>query len=343
MIRFSRWLTAVLGAPLACTALAFSVPAQAAANHSPSPAGFYGVSCPAKTLCVAVGAAGAVVTSTDPTGGLSAWHRTNIAGTNLLRAISCPSLTFCVTAQSGAVNVSTDPSSPSATWVKTSVSAEILGLSCPSKSLCVGVARNEVVTSADPTGASSAWSVAPFTGIAPNLGAISCPSTKLCVAAGLSFIGVSKNPAGGPSTWSFVAPSLQNLGGGDFKSVSCAGPSLCVAVDSVGDIAVSTDPAGGTASAWAVFKVPSNLLFNGVSCPSTSRCIAVGGGSTDASKNPSGGAAAWKTKKVNPQRGFRGISCASAGLCVGVDASGDVVSSTDPTGGAAAWTVTLVL
>jgi hypothetical protein len=56
-----------------------------------------GVSCPSSGLCVAVDEWGDVVTSTNPTGGASAWTVTHVDGSNFLSGVSCPSSGLCVT------------------------------------------------------------------------------------------------------------------------------------------------------------------------------------------------------------------------------------------------------
>lgn len=49
---------------------------------------------------------------------------------------------------------------------------------------------------------------------------------------------------------------------------------MCVAVDERGNVFTSTDPTGGT-GAWAMMDVDGVNNLRGVSCPSTSMCIAV--------------------------------------------------------------------
>ncbi len=134
-------------------------------------------------------------------------------------------------------------------------------------------------------------------------------------------------------------------GGASITGVSCPSTSLCIAVDSVGDMLVSTDPTGGTA-AWARAASVANTLAD-VSCPSTELCVAIGGGSIATSTDPTGGASTWTVTKVLPDSSeYRGgsqlatVSCALVSLCVVTDERGDVLTLTDPTGGAGAWTTT---
>ena len=59
-----------------------------------------GVSCPTSRLCFGVGndsdARGFEISSTDPTGGSTAWTRTIHIGGSILNSVSCPSSSLCV-------------------------------------------------------------------------------------------------------------------------------------------------------------------------------------------------------------------------------------------------------
>lgn len=85
----------------------------------------------------------------------------------------------------------------------------------------------------------------------------------------------------------------------------------------------------------------------GISCPTASLCVAVGGNNTIASStNPTAGQASWDVVYAGAgpiapnQRQIRGVSCPSPQLCVAVTFEGLIYASTDPTGGAGAWSVT---
>jgi len=102
-----------------------------------------------------------------------------------------------------------------------------------------------------------------------------------------------------------------------------------------------------TAATWTDHQLPSvgqSPLFD-ISCPSTSLCVAVGGGNTLASTtNPTGPAAGWSV--IYPggagppnQSGIKGVSCPSPQLCVAASFEGFILTSTDPTGGLGAWSV----
>ena len=127
-------------------------------------------------------------------------------------------------------------------------------------------------------------------------------------------------------------------------SVSCASPSLCVAVDYAGNVVTSSDPAGG-AAAWSV-RPRQRPPTKSSPCRAWRRRLCVAGnaaGNVLTSTDPTGGAPAWTLTSVDPKgRGIHGVSCPTASLCVAVDYQGSVLTSTDPTGGAGAWSAAAI-
>jgi hypothetical protein len=125
---------------------------------------------------------------------------------------------------------------------------------------------------------------------------------------------------------------------------SCPNASFCVAVNSGGDVSVSTDPTGG-ASKWSTSHVDNaegglteaTAEFTGISCPSTELCVASDSvGNIWVSKDPGGGETAW-TNSAKPAYSLQGVSCSSTALCVAVGGDGYVYETTEPTAGASAW------
>jgi len=112
--------------------------------------------------------------------------------------------------------------------------------------------------------------------------------------------------------------------------------------------------AGASASTWRVAQLgvgPVQAAFYGVSCPTASFCVAVGGNSTvAASSDPAGPASSWRVGQPGggaeiPGAGIygggqiRGVSCPTTGLCVAVSLDGRFFSTTNPAGGPGAWKV----
>ena len=111
---------------------------------------------------------------------------------------------------------------------------------------------------------------------------------------------------------------------------------------------VATAVGQAAAGDWSERVVGENQLL-GISCPTASRCVAVGAGNTVVSSNdPTAGAAGWNRINVgageqttwghySPGRAIRAVDCPTAGFCVGVSYEGFVYTSTNPTGGPGAW------
>jgi hypothetical protein len=94
-------------------------------------------------------------------------------------------------------------------------------------------------------------------------------------------------------------------------------------------------------TAWHATESVFYIPLTGISCPSTTVCVAVDAvGNVVTSTDPGAGeASAWTSATVDGSNPLTGVSCPTTTLCVAVDAAGNVVTSTDPTGGASAWQV----
>jgi hypothetical protein len=138
--------------------------------------------------------------------------------------------------------------------------------------------------------------------------------------------------------------SAQYIPGLFHVGVSCASPSLCIVVDTLGQVISSTNPTGGPA-AWSVVKiVNSQAGLGAVSCPSASLCVATANIPANepqvlfVSSHPAAGRRAWRRVRVDTGgAGMTGVSCPSANLCVVATSGRDGVVSTRPTGGTPAW------
>ena len=300
------------------------------------------VSCPSVSLCVAADNEGNVITSTNPTGGASAWTVTNLDYGNNISAVTCPSTSLCVATDSdGDVITSTNPTGGAAAWTVTHVDKNngINAVTCASTSLCVATDDDgDVITSTNPTGGPAAWTL---THVDKNksINAVTCPSTSLCVATdSAGDVITSTNPTGGAAAW-----TVTHVGTGHLESinaVTCPSTSLCVAADDGGNVIASTNPTGGSA-AWAVTFDTGRVFdsINAVTCPSTSLCVAFDTfGDVITSTNPTGGPAAWNvTFNTGLFVGMNAVTCPSTSLCIATDNSGSVITSTNPAAGASSW------
>ena len=186
-----------------------------------------------------------------------------------------------------------------------------------------------------PAGAAAPiWSVipSPSPGTTTNaLQSVSCVSAINCMAVGGFQSGTNRGPLTelwNGSTWSVVpTPSVTH---GSLLSVSCLSPGTCMAVgtDTVGGIE-QTLAEQWNGSSWTI--VPSantspsipNVL-SGVSCNSTTTCVAVGRTEPPGSEQTLGeqwNGSSWSivfTPNPSTQDILLGVSCTSASDCVAV-------------------------
>jgi hypothetical protein len=246
------------------------------------------IDCPTASLCLAGDSAGDLAWSTNPPGGPGAWAMANVAGQHPITAISCPTTTLCVAADQKGVVVSTSPTWGQNAWTQDNLQGVggWTGVSCPLPTLCVAVGKGVIATSVTPS--SGAWTVVP----APNdadfpvpdpLSSVSCPTALFCVAVGaLGMVYVSTNPTTGTGSWKgtktdyFSAQICQQCTNqaNSLVGVSCPTPSLCAAIDPIGDVVTSTDP-GATVPNWTITAVNSAWLpLKFVTCLSSTFCLA---------------------------------------------------------------------
>jgi hypothetical protein len=305
-----------------------------------------GVSCPSRSLCVAVDNVGDVLVSTNPSGSAKAWVRNRVAEN--LNAISCPSSGFCVAVGDGVIAVSSDPAGGAPAWSTARIGSDgplLKYVSCASASLCVATEGDsgpgEVWSSSNPSGGAGAWSEVKAEG-EEGVGGVSCPTSKLCVAVGSGYgdnVFTSTDPTGGASAWTTTKIDSAKPNSQRLSDVSCASESLCVATDEEGDVLTSTEPTGG-AGAWSSAKVGG--LLQAVSCASWGFCVALNRGEAITSADPTGGPSAWRATPIENGPSLEGASCPAANLCVLVGSDSEVVTATEPTGGSSAWSVTPV-
>lgn len=370
----------VLFAVLLGLGLLGAAPAEAAGWESrqldvgsrPLQSSFHGISCPSESLCVAVGEADAVAVSTNPKGGAADWrivrpYDASVESDNKcilpppgpivetpcpvpplyrqVRAVSCPTTTFCVAVTfDGYVYSSTDPTGPATSWRVADVDGSgrdthLESVSCPDPGFCVAVSGNretagKVLTSSEPAGPGSAWRE---TQLDPSLDlrGVSCTSRSLCFAvAGKGRILRSTNPGAG--AWEELGTSG---GSGDLEAIDCLdqGSFLCLTGNSGGNLLATTSPA---ASSWSETNGGASVQVTGISCGSASRCVAVdNNGNVTVSRDPSA-AKSWAITNLIPYtvpvegqppgNALFAASCPTTGFCALAGARGLIFTSTDP-------------
>ncbi len=302
------------------------------------------VSCASANLCVAVGNAGDILSSTDPMGGPGAWHQVDL-GSQTLVAVSCPTASLCAAVDlDGEAFVSTDPTGPAHAWQPVQIGGRLTEIDCPSASLCVAADQGgRVIASTSPANPAS-WFAKTVGAADPSIFStnLSCPSASRCYLTNSHDEVLTStepgNPAGGWTT-------AEGTGGYTPEDLDCPIASFCVALDApLGKILAATAPLNGVA-AWGVAAETGYTPLTGLSCPTATRCVAVSAsGDVIWTSDPSG---TWNlSPDVDPPEesltSLTDVSCPTVSLCVAVDERGYVLTSTNPTGGAGTWTKTLL-
>jgi hypothetical protein len=226
------------------------------------------------------------------------------------------------------------------------------GVACLSNSQCVGVGIIFTTASsgaaAPLTAASGAVSGGQAVQTIPGtelLSAVSCPSGTHCLA-----VGENSDASEGvavpldPETGAVVAgQSVQSIPGIFMAAVACPSTTRCLGVGHAPDgqgVAVSLDPAtGAIATGESVQTIPGTggMGLEGVACPTTTQCLAVGenaGASAGAAVplDPATGAPSTgqSGQSVTTKGVLVGVSCPSAAVCLAVGWGADQPSVAVP-------------
>jgi hypothetical protein len=224
----------------------------------------------------------------------------------------------------------------------------INGLACPATTLCVAVDNSgRMLTSTAPLAGARTWQAADIDGANAFTG-VACPSAAMCVAVdGQGNVAATGAPST-PASWtvarvdtSVTEPSPYGGGPTLLRGISCPSVSLCVAVDSVGDVIASGAPTAGP-GAWELIHIDNNSDYGcagggltcqaplmGISCPTASLCAAADfTGNVLEATSPTA-PAPWASQPAaggGPQS-LWSLSCPSASFCATVDgAGGDVIT-----------------
>jgi hypothetical protein len=218
------------------------------------------------------------------------------------------------------------------------------GVTCTGASSCVAVGGSlpgsEYQRPLIETFNGTTWAsvFGPMRASGAGLASMSCASPTHCVAVGNYLTGAALTSRTFAGTWngtSFAVTPTPNHGGLDnsFESVSCAGPTTCVAVgfSTTSSGSYQTLIASWNGSAWSLVASPRPAagFLNGVVCISSTNCQAVGYRS-DASGVPHTLAESWDgttwaiTPAFSPSQGGNliALSCSGPTQCVAVGKSG---------------------
>jgi hypothetical protein len=256
--------------------------------------GLDGVSCPTAAFCEAVGTGSGVGVAVPVNGGKPG-EPVPVAGTLALNGVSCPTGPLCEaagrSATQGFVLTLTSPTSPLPV-VPVAGTTSVNGIDCANNSLCQVVASTSNGSYNDVVATVAAGTPGAFKIVPPGtstFSGISCPNTVTCVAVGngVHLVKARNIPEGVVVTTTNGTPGkvagLPAAPTARLEGVSCGGASRCVAVGTNGPVSNGTSTGHGlfvtidSGAPGPLTAIPgSALLLDGVSCPTSTSCIAVG-------------------------------------------------------------------
>lgn len=238
-------------------------------------------------------------------------------------AASCASSTDCVAVD----NVGNAIVMTNGTWAAPQRidTAKLRGISCPLVMKCVAIDElgKAVIYSNGTWTAPSPVSSDPLQQI-QYLAAVSCTADTgfFCLATDGSTTATYDG-----TTWTL----LNDLGPGtgtrtaNVESVSCTGPTFCVAVDDQTQAQIFNGSLWSNPVDTGLGTYPTS-----VSCSSTTQCVAVDQGGSAAVFN----GLSWSASALEAGNNLNSVSCATDGTCVAVDTNSNAFTYT---GSTAAW------
>jgi len=256
-------------------------------------------------------------------------------GWSMLESVACASATQCIAVGSRLTAEGTwrplAQRRDGSAWTTMQMPAEdgetLSGVSCGSATFCVAVGAVADMY-AWPVAArwdGHAWST--VTGLSDDVGglsAVSCVSARFCAAVGTT--GQDFDPL--MQTWDGTRWRAESFGTwpeDELAGVSCASATSCMAVGHSGSNQNSMIALHWNGRSWhwqKLPKLPGDVGLTAVACPSTRRCVAVGG--DQRGRNTSAAILTWTGKRWHGRvlpawlRGdaLTGISCRSATQCL---------------------------
>ncbi len=235
------------------------------------------------------------------------------------------------------------------------------GVACPPNSQCLGVGVIFTTASTGAGGAAAPLIAASGTvsrgrGVQPIAGtellsAVSCPSSTHCLAVGENLdasqgAAVPLNPQTGAVA---AGQRVQSIAGIFMAAVACPSTTVCLGVGHAPDgegVAVSLNPTTGavaTGESIQTIQGTGGVGLDGVACPTTNQCLAVGENASRSAGaavplNPAtGGISKGQSGQSVTTKGILvGVSCPSTAVCLAVGWGADqpsVAVPLDPTTG----------
>ncbi len=305
-------------------------------RQRPLPANPVTIECPDRSHCIAAGAAGTILRTSDGWATRITESRNAVSGpvTSLsfgLRALACPSRTVCyAVGDAQSVVKMTSGNGRWSAMPRPRVSAPLTSLACPGVTICyAGTEHNGVVLTRN---AGRNWSAA----LQPGMSVVACPSSRVCYAGGRrGALQVTRN---GGRTWS---GEHSPLSGRNYliRLIRCPTTSICYAAA----IGPSEPPPHPTSNIGAIlstrdggrtwWRTNTDPYPFSLACRTAVDCVALVWPFSDTPASPAllthDGGRTWQQRGLLPAGTWHDITCANRTTCYLVGLSGAVEITQD--------------
>ncbi len=295
----------------------------------------FGVSCTTNNACLAVGAAGTVLRTTDA--GATWATIPTTATTTQLNSVTCAPGGPCFATGKGGVLLASADGGAHWNGEAPGTAKDLYGISCPSATHCyITTGYGQIVVT---TNGGATWTVQtnnPFYTLSPIL-SIACPTDLTCYAVGGGKRSIYTTDGG--VNWNaqvdWTNPDYDFVA---LFGVSCPTTTMCVAVGSnqspsqltptQGIIRRTTDGGLHWTYGAAETHISATIQLNGVSCVDALTCYAVG--NSGVIEVATDGGVTWNQQTSGTTANLNGVSCPSATRCYAVGSGGTILIYAQP-------------
>jgi hypothetical protein len=206
--------------------------------------------------------------------------------------LACAGPRLCIAVdQAGGILATSTPTRRHAAWKLVAQLSHVIDVACPSARLCVVVSGGGGIMRSFAPARPGSWrtvsqgqtaTAGPYANPAVMLSALACPSTSFCVAVGgTDVVAIRRPDSARPQVeTTTVEPAVEGACGEEHEpcqtpllDVACPTSHQCVALDDLGGIYTSRDPA--IPATWKLARTDSPVS-GGLACPSAQLCFAAG-------------------------------------------------------------------
>jgi photosystem II stability/assembly factor-like uncharacterized protein len=223
------------------------------------------ITCPTATICYFI----SILHLWRTSDGGTTWEQELSGGSGrYLRNVTCPAPTTCYAVGDEAMIVKT---TDGLSWQEPTAYTrnDLNAIACPSATTCYAVGDAGTVLTTTDGGAT--WvrrSIGASAGLY-SIASIACPTLDVCLAGALPLLptgGVVLKTTDGGQTWQMEKQDMYAT------TITCPSLTVCVATGASG--VLRTEDGGHT---WATQPLPKGHGLKSIACPTTLRCVGVGG------------------------------------------------------------------